>query len=539
MKLDHTTGHEVFNVGGLVDEAARKWGDRAVLYHYETGRTVTYSEMACMSNRVGNALCAAGVETENRVAILMDDCPEWAFILFGVFKIGAVALPMNTLLNEKDYAFFLKDSRAKVLFIGRTFLDNVQGILSTLPGLKQVIVVDGSHLPPGKDSLPGWETFIQNASGDLEIQPTFSGDVALFAYTSGSTGMPRAIMHSHANMIKCLAPSHEYFGIKEGDIQFHVPKLYFLTSVARLISAFDNGSSVVLLSGRPTPATVLEVIARYRPTFLNGTPAIFARMVDEVQGAPHLADLSSVKYIFCAGETLSPKLFQRFQETFGKSIYNCWGAQELSSAPLSWKFGETVPADKVGSVGKTPIPMAKVKICDPNGNEVPDGVAGEIMFQVESQFIGYWHEARQSSLKFFGGWYKPGDYFMRDPDGYYWYLGRMDDIVKVGGRQVLPVEVEHAVSSHPAVLEAAVIPVQNDYGLTEIQASVVLREGNRPSPELAQDIKDYVKTELAPFKRPQHVVFVSELPKTATGKIQRFRLRERALQATAGKKEER
>lgn len=529
------TGREIHNLATVVDEAARKWGEQAVLYHYESGNTVTYREAAYITNQVGNALRNLGVEIENRVAILMDDCPEWVFALFGALKIGAVVAPFNTLLTEKDYAFFLADSRVKVLFVGASYLEKIETILSSsLPYLKRVVICNGSGLTQKGDRFVDWDTFLHAASGELEMEPTFSSDLALFAYTSGSTGRPRAIMHSHRNIGKSFSTFEQLYGLKKGDIQFHIPKLYFLTSLGGLINAFATGVPIVLLSGRPTPLTVLEVIARYRPNYLAGVPTIFARMAEAAKEAPHLADLSSVRYIFCTGEALSLEVFQRFKETFGKQLYNCWGAQELASAPLSWQPGEEVPLEKVGSSGKSPWSEAEVKIVDEHGKEVPNGVAGEIMFQVRSHFLGYWHEPREAVRKFIEGWYKPGDSFKRDQDGYYWYLGRLDDMVKIGGRQVFPVEVEQVVARHPAVLEDAIIPVNNEYGLTELQAFVVLREGYSPSGELATEIQNFVKNELAPYKRPHRVEFVSELPRTATGKIQRFLLRDQAL---GGKKE--
>jgi benzoate-CoA ligase len=524
------TGRDIRNLAAVVDEAARKWGEQTALYHYESGKTVTFKEVSYVSNQVGKALRSLGVEVENRVAILLDDCPEWAFALFGALKIGAVVAPFNTLLTEKDYAFFLTDSRAKVLFVGAPYLDKIGTILSSPPPyLKRVVLCGGDGVTQKGGLLTHWDTFIGEVSGELEIEPTFSSDLALFAYTSGSTGRPRAIMHSHSNIGKSHSTFEQLYGMGRGDIQFHIPKLYFLTSLGGLINTFATGTSIVLLSGRPTPLVVLEVVARYRPTYLAGVPTIFARMAEAAKEAPHLADLSSARYIFCTGEPLSLEVFQRFKEVFGKQLYNCWGAQELASAPLSWQPGEEVPLEKVGSSGKSPWSEAEVKIVDDQGQEVPNGVAGEIMFRVRSQFLGYWHEPQEAARKFVEGWYKPGDSFKRDQDGYYWYVGRLDDMVKVGGRQVFPVEVEQVIARHPAVLEDAIIPVNNEYGLTELQAFVVLRDEYRASAELAAQIQDFVKNELAPFKRPHRVEFVSELPRTATGKIQRFRLREQAL----------
>lgn len=536
------TGHEMFNLGSIVEIAARKWANKVVLRHYESGRTITYEEVAVMSSRVGNALRALGIEIENRVAILMDDCPEWVYILFGAVKIGAVVIPFNTLLTEKDYSFFLSDSRAKVLFIGASHFDKVEAIIPSLPYLREVIVCQESGFQKTDGRVINWENFIQSASEELDLEPTVADDIALFVYTSGSTGKPRAIMHPHRNIAKPLFAIQELYGIGEGDIQFHIPKLYFLTSFGGLKAAFHNGSSVVLLSGRPTPLRVLEVIARCRPTFLNGPPTIFARMVEAAREAPHLADLSSLRYIYCSGEALSPELFKTFLETFGKPLYNCWGMQELACAPLSWQYGEEVPLDKVGSVGKYPIPGAEIKIVDERGNEVPNGDSGEIMVRVqgvvEREFLGYWHEPRHSALRIVEGWYKPGDSFTRDLDGYYWYLGRLDDMIKVGGRQIFIIEVEQVVARNPAILENAVIPAENEYGLTELHAFVVLRKGYSPSHELAEQIKEFVKEELAPYKRPRHVRFVSALPKTATGKIQRFRLREQILKKEVTEKQE-
>jgi benzoate-CoA ligase len=522
-------GRDIFNIAWLVDEAARRWGDRVGLFHYETEKTCTYKEVAYMASRVGNGLRALGIEIENRVAILMDDSPEWVYALFGALKIGAVPIPLNTLLSEKDYAFFLNDSRAKVLFVGASLFDKIKPILSSLRYLKWVVVCNGNHLKQDEDHVMNWEVFIKGTFGDLEVEPTVSSDVALFMYSSGSTGRPRAIMHSHMYNLT-YDVWREIYKVGEGDVQFHISKLYFSISLGGLINAFNHGSSFVLLSGRPLPMTVLKVIARYKPTFLAGAPTILARMVDAVREAPYLADLSSVRYIFCTGEVLSREIFQRFLETFGKPLYNNWGSQELASAPLAWRGGEKVPMEKAGSLGSAPIPGAEVKIVDEHGNEVPVGTPGEAMVRVKGHFLGYWHEPEEAARKFFNGWYKTDDFFMRDQDGYFWHMGRQDDMVKIGGRQVFPVEVEEAVARHPAVMEGAVVPAKGEHGLTELHAFVVLKEGYSPSPDLARQIQNFVKEELAPFKRPQRVEFVSELPKTATGKIQRFRLREQTLE---------
>ncbi|MFC1869542.1 acyl-CoA synthetase, partial [Thermodesulfobacteriota bacterium] len=524
------TGLESFNIAAAVNEAALKWGDRVVLYHHDTGDTVTYREADRMSDRVGNALRASGVEIENRIAILMDDCPEWAYTLLGALKIGAVPTPLNTLLTENDYAFFLADSRAKVLFVSDSLFEKIKGIINGLPYLKHIVVHNRDNLTDEAGRVITWESFIKGASEGLEIAPTVPDDLGLFAYTSGTTGRPRAIMLSHRNIFTGVSEFKEVKGVEEGCVQFHIPKLYFLIGSAGLISAFYHGSSMVLLSGRPTPETVFKIFEKYHPNFLVAPPTMLARLMAAAKESPEIADLSSITYINCTGETLSPVLFQRFYETFGKSIYNCWGAQELSSAPLSWKVGEEIPADKVGSVGNRSRAGAVVKIVDEYGKEVPDGDSGEILFKTDGMFLGYWHQPKETAKKIDQGWYRPGDSFMRDKDGYYWYLGRFDDMVKVGGRQVFPPEIEHALARHPAVLENAVAPVQNDLGLFQIHAYVVLKDGYGPSPGLESEIQAFVKDHLAPFKRPHKVEFIKDLPKTATGKIQRSRLKEQAME---------
>lgn len=525
---DPHTGREIFNAGMLVDVGAQRWGKRVAVYHYETGAAITYEEVRDMANRVGNGLLRIGVRPGDRVAILMDDCPEWVYSFFGTLKTGAIVSPLNTLLSEADYAAFLSDMRASALFVGASYFEKVRGIISSLPCLKRVVVHGGEgNEAERKGLLVDWAEFVQGASSELEPEPTFSADMALFVYTSGATGRPKAIVHSHTTLKNSLSISTISWGIGEGDIQFHIAKLYFMTSLAGLTNTFWKGASIVLLSGRPLGRTILEVIARYRPTFLAGPPTVYARMVDAAKEVPHLADLSSVRYIFCTGEALSVEVFKAFKDVFGKPLYNCWGAQEIASAPLGWLEGQEVPLDKVGSVGRLVLPEVEVKLVDEQGNEVPDGLPGELMVRLkESGFLGYWHEPQEAPQKFVEGWYKSGDLFVRDKDGYYWPRGRLDDLVKVGGRRVYPVEVEGTVSRHPAVAEAAVIPVTNPHGLTELQAFVVLKKGYDPSPELASDIQDFVKRELAPFKRPKYVEFVPELPKTSTGKIQRFRLRE-------------
>lgn len=528
MELENSreTERRVFNLAMPVDTAAQRWNEKAVLYHYETKKSVSYKELSIMANRVGNALRRSGVELENRVAILMDDCPEWAYAFFGILKIGAIAIPLNTLLNERDYSFFLKDSRARAFFVGASYFEKIKDALPTLAHMKRVIVYDGGSLWKEGSLVVDWNAFIQGASDELKAEETLSTDTALFVYTSGSTGRPRAIMHSHGNLDKSLFSFKIMYGVGEGERQFHIAKLYFLTSLSGLGSTLQDGSSMVLLSGRPTPSTVLEVIARYKPAFLAGPPTIFSRLVDAARATPHLAGLSSVRYIFCTGEALSSELFHSFKEIFGKTLYNNWGAQEIAAAALAWRPGEEVPPDKIGSCGKTPGYGAQLKIVDEEGNEVPKGVPGEIMLKINSLFLGYWHEPREAALKLVQGWYKPGDSFLQDKDGYFWYLGRLDDMTKIGGRQIFPVEIEEAIARHPAVMENAVVSVKNEQGLMELQAFVVLKVSYSPSTELAEEIKNFVKVSLAPFKRPHRVVFVTELPKTATGKIQRFRLKD-------------
>ncbi len=515
---------EVQNVGMLVDEAARQWNNEVVLCHYESGREITYGEVARMSNRVGHALRAEGVCAEQRVAVLMDDSPEWLFALFGTLKIGAIPTPLNTLLTKDDYAFFMTDARVRLLFVDAAYLPKVAEILPALPQLTRVVVMGGAASPD--ERFVDWASFIQGMPEELTVEQTLGSDVAIFIYTSGSTGRPRAIMHSHLKLTTPTLSLYEVFGMGRGDFQFNIPKLYFLTSLGAVITAFKCGSKVALLSGRPTAETVLDVVARYRPTFLNGSPTIYARMVEAAREKSMLAEFSSVRYVYCTGEVLSPELFSRFKEVFGKPIYNCWGAQELACAPLSWRMGEEVPLDKVGSAGKSVLPGMEVKIVDRRGRSVPDGTPGEIMLHVPVMFMGYWHEPREAHQRIVAGWYKPGDSFVRDRDGYYWYLGRLDNMVKVGGRQVFPAEVERTISRHPAVHENCVVPVKNPLGLSELHAFIILKEGQAASTELATQIREWVKEELSPFKSPRVVTFVDELPRTATGKIQRVRLRD-------------
>lgn len=528
MNLENKADAELqtFNIASMVREGARKWGDRIVLHHYDSGTGVSYRQLDLMSDRVGHQLRATGVEIENRVAILMEDRPEWAYAFLGALKIGAVAAPLNTLLGEKDYAFFLADSRAKVLFVDGSLFDKVRSVIGSLSYLKRMVVFEGTGAMLSENRAVDWQTFIQGGDQELEIEPTSPHDMACFVYTSGSTGRPRAIVNSHRNLAFGARQAEKLRGVREGDVQYHVPKMYFNVCVNGLLGTFFNGSSMVLLTGRPEAKTVLEIIAKYRPTLLTAPPTMLVRMIEVGKSAPHLTDLGCLKYIFCTGEALPPALFHRFRELFGATPYNCWGMQELNASGIAWYFGQEVPPDKIGSNGNSTAPWVEAKIVDESGKEVPNGASGELLVKTESLFLYYWHSPEDTRSRLHEGWFKPGDSFMRDADGYYWYLGRSDDIVKIAGRQIFPAEIEASMARHPAVLESAIVPVANEVGLNELKAFVVLKDKFAPSPDLASELKSFVKDQLAPFKRPQHVEFVSELPRTGTGKIQRFRLRE-------------
>jgi len=508
---------DLFNVAvEFVDRRIEAGRANHVALHYE-GRRFTYGQVAAMVNRVGNALRHLGVEMENRVLLLLYDSPEFAASFFGAMKIGAVPVPVNTMMRAQDYEYFLNDSRAKVLIAHRRLWDEVAPVRSRLKSLKHVIIV--GEPDSGQQTFDQW---IAQASPELEPAPTSKDDAAFWLYSSGSTGFPKGAVHLQHDMVYCAdLYARPILNIAPDDITFSAAKLFFAYGLGNnLYFPFRVGASAILYPGRPLPETMFEIITRDKPTLFFGVPTLYAAML-AMRDAETKYDLSSLRLCVSAGEALPPELFRRWKERFGTEILDGIGTTEILHIFISNRAGRVKP----GSSGVV-VPGYEAKIVDEEGRSVKPGDIGKLMVKGESTCAYYWNQHEKTTQTIKGEWIVTGDQYSQDEEGYYWYAGRADDMLKVGGIWVSPIEVENTLIQHSAVLEAAVVGHEDDDRLVKPKAFVVLKEGYTASPVLEDELKGFVKDKIAPYKYPRWITFVAELPKTATGKIQRFKLRE-------------
>jgi benzoate-CoA ligase family protein len=508
---------DVFNVAAeFIDRHLQEGRASRLAVRYE-GRELTYGQVGEMVNRAGNALRELGVEMENRVLLLLYDSPEFVASFFGAIKIGAVPVPVNTLMRAEDYAYFLNDSRAKVLIAHRPLWDEVARVRDRLPYLKHVVIV-GEPAP----GLHAFEVWLERASPVLEAAPTSKDDVAFWLYSSGSTGFPKGAVHLQHDMVYCAdLYARQVLGIGPDDVTFSAAKLFFAYGLGNnLYFPFRVGASAILYPGRPLPETMFEIISRQRPTIFFAVPTLYAAML-AVRDAERRYDLSSLRLCVSAGEALPPELYRRWQERFGSEILDGIGTTEILHIFLSNRPGRVKP----GSSG-TAVPGYEARIVDEEGRPVKPGDIGNLLVKGDSTCAYYWNQHDKTKQTITGEWIATGDKYYQDEDGYYWYAGRSDDMLKVGGIWVSPIEVENTLLQHPAVLEAAVVGHEDDDRLVKPKAFVVLHEGHSPSPALAEALQVFVKDKIAPYKYPRWITFLPELPKTATGKIQRFKLRQ-------------
>ncbi len=506
--------------------AARHFIDR----HLEEGRgtktaytddhgSCTYAELAERVDRAGNMLKRLGVEMEQRVALCMLDGIDLPALFWGAVKIGAVAVPVNTLLKAADYDYILRDSRAPVLVVSPELLGEFQPILAGQPYLKHIVVAGGAPAAPvGALSL---EQLMREAESALSPAPTVADDVAFWLYTSGSTGQPKGVVHLHRN----LEPTARLYGcnilgMAAEDVIFSAAKLFFAYGLGNAMTfPLHVGASVVLMAGRPTPAAVVGVMQQHQPTIFFGVPTLFAGILASTEGQ-QAGRFQQLRTCASAGEGLPEALGQRWRQRFGVDILDGIGTTEALHIFISNRSGDV----RYGTTGK-PVPGYQVKLLDDQGKEVGPEEVGDLWLSGPSLSAGYWNKRALSLRTFIGSWMRTGDRYVQDADGYFRYVGRSDDMLKVSGIWVSPFEVESTLLKHPAVLECAVVGATDSDGLVKAKAFVVVKEGAASGQALADELKSFVKERLAPYKYPRWIEFRSELPKTATGKIQRFRLR--------------
>ena len=495
---------------------------------------VSYADLQARVNQVGRALRERlDVRSEERVALLLFDGPHFFYSFFGAIKAGAVAVPINTLWTPADYQYVLADSRARVLIVSQELLPRVAAIApDDRRGLEHVVIVgDGARgdvnhgarglQTPGTDRgarIWRWADLVAGLSADLEAAFTTRDDPAFWLYSSGSTGRPKGCVHLHHDMVVCAELfAKGVLGARERDRFFSVAKLFFAYGLGNAgYFPLAVGGTSILWPGAPTPANVYAAIERHRPTLFFSVPTSYGMLLAQ-QGA---FDLSSVRLASSAGEALPPALYERFKQRFGVDILDGIGSSEVLHTFIS----NRPDAIRPGSSGLV-VPGYDAKLVDEAGVTVERGEIGNLWVAGDSTCACYWNQHEKTKETIHGPWIRTGDKYTQDADGFFWYAGRSDDMLKVGGLWVSPIEVEHALLQHAAVLEAAVVGREDHDTLVKPAAFVVVRPEQSPAPALADDLLRHVRSLLADYKRPRWIEFVADLPKTATGKIQRYKLK--------------
>jgi benzoate-CoA ligase len=476
----------------------------------------SFGDLAERVNRFGNVLAGIGLEAENRVMLCLLDTIDFPTAFLGSIQAGIIPIAANTLLTSADYDFMLGDSRAKALVVSEALWPAFAPIVAKHPALRHIIVSgsDGKGHPCLSDLMKGVSPYFKPAS-------TTCDDICFWLYSSGSTGTPKGTVHLHSHLIQTAELyGKAILGIRENDLVFSAAKLFFAYGLGNgLTFPLSVGATTVLMAERPTPAAVFQRLRQHQPTIFYGVPTLYAALLASPEMLKR-GEVVPLRVCTSAGEALPADIGRRWTELLGVEILDGIGSTEMLHIFLSNRAGEV----RYGTTGK-PVPGYALRLIGEDGKPVTVGEIGELQINGPSAAVMYWNSREKSRHTFMGDWTRSGDKYIESADGYFQYCGRSDDMLKVGGIYVSPFEVEGALMTHESVLEAAVVSHADVDQLIKPKAYVVLKAGIEPSEALASALKQHVKDRLAPYKYPRWLDFVSELPKTATGKIQRFKLR--------------
>ncbi|WP_420569279.1 benzoate-CoA ligase family protein [Thalassovita sp.] len=480
-------------------------------------RDLTYGQLADQSARAAAAFAQAGINREERVALLVLDQLEMPVLFWGALKAGVVPIPLNTLLTAEVYDVILRDSRASAVVVSEALYETLAPALLDNPFLRVVIVIGDAP----DDGAMTYAQFMAGAQPARTVE-TSEDETAFWLYSSGSTGQPKGVKHVHGSLCATAETyGAQVLGIQPDDVVYSVAKLFFAYGLGNAMTfPMSVGATTVLFSGRPTPDAAAGIMEAYKPTVFCGVPTLYAAMVHYWEDGKALPD-TKLRTCISAGEALPEEIGKKWQQLWGVDILDGVGSTEMLHIFLSNRPGDVV----YGSSG-LPVPGYEVRLVNEDDEEIADGEVGELLVSGPSAAEGYWNQRQKSRGTFEGFWTRTGDKYERTAEGRYIYCGRTDDMFKVSGIWVSPFEIEQALVAYPAILEAAVVAKHDEEGLEKPKAFIVLKEGHSES-EL-DGMKDFIKEKIGKWKYPRWVEVVEDLPKTATGKIQRFKLREGA-----------
>jgi len=478
---------------------------------------MTLGELRDLVNKTGNSLKALGLDVEDRVLMIIQDSPEFMATFLGAIKMGAVPVPVNTMLGQQQYQYMLNNSRARAVVVDGGIASIIEEIRGELHFLKHVIVIGEAA-----EGQVSYHDMVNSASPQLEAVEMNKDDVAFWLYSSGTTGAPKGVVHLQHDMLYCADTYFKHtLKIGEDDTIFSISKLFFAYGLGNsLYSPLRLGANIVLYPGTPEEDKLFEIIEKYKVTVFYAVPRVYARMV-AMEGVEKKYDLSSLRFCVSGGEALPPAIYEQWREKFGLEILDCIGSTEICHCFIANPPGQS----RAGTSGVA-VSGYELKTVDDDDNDTPVGDAGRLFVKGDSIAASYWNQHEKSKQTFVGEWINTGDLYIQDEAGYWAHAGRHDDMMRNRGLWVSPVEVENAVAAHPAVLEVAVAQGFTRDRLETIKAFVILRDGFKPSSQLEAELSGFLRGNgLSGYKIPSSFEFVDELPKTATGKVQRYMLR--------------